>query len=117
MALKHDFGKLGEEKAMEYLLKEGYVVLERNWRFKHKELDIICTDGQLIVVVEVKSRHVEEERPDELLDFRKRRNLLCAGEAYLKAKGIAKELRFDLILVSGPEYEVRHIPNAVTVFD
>lgn len=117
MILQHEFGKMGEEKAVEYLLKKGYIILERNWRFRHKEIDIICTDGLLIVVVEVKSRRVEEERPEELLDFRKRRNLLCAGEVYLKTKRISKELRFDLILVSGPACDVLHIENAFTVFD
>lgn len=117
MSLHHDFGAMGEEKAVEYLTRQGYVILERNWRLKHKEIDVICTDGLLVIVVEVKSRRVEEEYPDELLDFRKRRNLLRAGAAYLKSKGISKELRFDLIMVTGVEYDIMHIPNAITVFD
>lgn len=117
MAEHLEYGKMGEEKAVEYLIQSGYVILERNWRMKHKEIDIICTDGDLLVIVEVKSRKVPEERPDELLDRRKRHNLLCAGESYLKTRGIDKELRFDLILITGVEGKVEHIPGAITIFD
>lgn len=117
MPSQHDFGKLGEEKAVEYLEKEGYVVLERNWRSGHKEVDIICTDGELIVVVEVKSRNSPEEYPGELLGIKKQHNLLYAAEAYLKYKRISKELRFDLVLVTGDRFEIEHIPDIFTVFD
>lgn len=117
MAEHLDYGKMGEEKAVEYLIQRGYVILERNWRSKHKEIDIICTDGVLLIVVEVKSRNTPEERPEELLDSRKRYNLRCAGETYLKVKGIDKEIRFDLILVTGKEGKVEHIPGAITIFD
>lgn len=54
MAAHNDLGRKGEEKAVEYLVREGYVVLERNWRLKHRELDVICLKGDLLVVVEVK---------------------------------------------------------------
>ena len=117
MAEHLEYGKMGEEKAVEYLIQRGYVILERNWRLKHKEIDIICTDGDLLIVVEVKSRKTPEERPEELLVYRQRHNLLCAGEAYLKARGIDKELRFDLVLVTGSEGKVEHIPGAITIFD
>lgn len=117
MAEHLDYGKIGEQKAAEYLMQRGYVILERNWRLGHKEVDMICTDGDLLIVVEVKSRKTPEERPEELLDYRKRHNLLCAGEAYLKMKGLDQELRFDLVLVTGIEGEVEHIPGAITIFD
>lgn len=117
MAINLDYGKIGEGKAADYLAQNGYTILERNWRLNHKEVDIICTDGELLVVVEVKSRHAGEERPDELLNARKRRNLLCAGEAYLKMKGLTLELRFDLVVVTGAEYVIEHIPGAITIFD
>lgn len=117
MALHNDFGKLGEEKAVAYLKKEGYTILERNWRLGHLEIDIICTDGELLIIVEVKSRRRAEDRPDELLDFRKKRHLLQAGEAYLRYKGWEKELRFDLILVTGEKLDIQHIPDAIQIFD
>lgn len=44
MAAHNDLGRKGEEKAVEYLVREGYVVLERNWRLKHRELDVLTKD-------------------------------------------------------------------------
>lgn len=117
MVLHTDYGKLGEDKAVAYLEQCGYIILERNWRLRHKEIDVICTDGTVIVVVEVKARHLMTERPEELINYRKRQNLLQGAEAYLRWKGIQKELRFDLILVVGKEMKVQHIIDAIQVFD
>ena len=97
MAAHNDLGRKGEEKAVEYLVREGYVVLERNWRLKHRELDVICLKGDLLVVVEVKTRDL----PD----------------AYIKAKGIRAEVRFDLILVIGPDLKIEHVKEAIQVFE
>ncbi len=110
---KADIGKSGEDAAVSYLEAEGYVILDRNWRCGHKELDIVCTDGKLIVVVEVKTRLNGEEYPAELLDAGKKRNLLRAGAAYIKSKGMEKELRFDLILLTGENLELTHYPEAI----
>ncbi len=60
--------------------------LERNWRLKHRELDVICLKGDLLVVVEVKTRDLPEEHPEELLDYRKRRNIRIATDAYIKKR-------------------------------
>lgn len=117
MAEHNDLGRAGEEKAVAYLERAGYRILERNWQLRHKEIDIICTDGELVVVVEVKTRSGAEEHPEELLDYKKKRNLLSAGAAYIQKNKIQKELRFDLILVVGEKYEIQHIKEAVRVFD
>ena len=107
MAAHNDLGRKGEEKAVEYLVREGYVVLERNWRLKHRELDVICLKGDLL----------PEEHPEELLDYRKRRNIRIATDAYIKAKGIRAEVRFDLILVIGPDLKIEHVKEAIQVFE
>lgn len=117
MSQRNDLGKNGEERAVLHLIHRGYTILERNWRIGHKEVDIICTDGKMIIVVEVKTREAGCEFPTELIDFRKKRNLLRAGEAYIREKGLQRELRFDLILVSGQEMDVLHIQEAIQVFD
>ena len=49
-------GKRGEDLAVRYLQENGYVILERNWRWRRREMDIIAITGRLIVFVEVKSR-------------------------------------------------------------
>jgi putative endonuclease len=49
-------GKRGEDIANEYLLTRGYEVIERNWRCRAGEIDIVARQGQSLVVVEVKAR-------------------------------------------------------------
>ncbi len=117
MAKHNEIGRQGENKAVCYLIEKGYTILERNWRFRHLEVDIICSIDSLIVIVEVKTRFAEEERPEELLGWQKRRNLLRAADAYMKMKQLNAELRFDLIIVSGADMIIEHIPEAVNIFD
>lgn len=99
-----------------YLASRGFVILERNWRSGRRELDFVCMDGNVVVVVEVKTRSLPEERPAELLDHRKRRNLLEAGAAYLARCGLDCELRFDLVVVSGPEERLDYYPEIIDLF-
>lgn len=117
MAEHNLLGKKAEEKAAVYLEMNGYEVLERNWRLKHKELDIICRKESLLVVVEVKARLAGEERPEELLSLRKRKNLMAAADAYIRRTGLKVEVRFDLLLLTGSDLEIEHIVDAFTVFD
>ena len=51
MAEHLDFGKQGEEIAVKYLTDKGYEILERNWRNRHKEIDIIAKDGDELVTL------------------------------------------------------------------
>ena len=116
MARHNDLGKRGEEKVAAYLLGRGFSILERNWRSGRRELDFVCMDGDVVVVVEVKTRTEAEERPAELLDRRKRANLLAAGAAYLARRGLDRELRFDLVVVSGPDLRVDYYPEIIDLF-
>lgn len=117
MAKHNELGRQGEELAVRYLVESGYTILERNWRFKHWEVDIICSINGLLVVVEVKTRLADDEIPSELLTWRKRRNLLRAADAYVKMKQSDMELRFDLIIISGENNTITHIPEAMSILD
>ena len=87
MAEHNDFGKLGEELAVNYLIGKGYEILERNWRNQHKEIDIIAKDGKDLVVVEVKARQTDEYGgPDEAVTQQKRSRLVEAANASVCAK-------------------------------
>ena len=79
MAWHNKQGKYGEEKVNRYLLDMGYTVLERNWRVGHRELDFVCLDGEVLVVVEVKTRADDNVSLLDLLDYRKKRNTSCGG--------------------------------------
>ena len=117
MANHNELGRLGEDKAVAYLVRKGFVVLDRNWRSKCGELDVICRKDGLLVVVEVKTRSGLEERPGELLEWRKRRNMRRVADAYVKAKNIRQEVRFDLVLVTGEGLKVEHIEDVIQVFE
>ena len=56
MAERNETGKQGESEARQYLEENGYNVLETNWRFHHYELDIVATNGQELIIIEVKTR-------------------------------------------------------------
>ncbi len=118
MAEHNKLGKWGEDEAALFLQDEGYMILERNWRLGHRDIDIIAVspDGEVLVMVEVKTRASEElQEPEEAVDFGKMRNLAKAAHAYVKQVELDKELRFDIVAVVGDARQVksiRHIKDA-----
>ena len=115
MAEHNDFGKLGEELAVDYLTGKGYEILERNWRNIHKEIDIIAKDGKFLVIVEVKTRQTDEYgEPDIAVTKRKQRMLIAAANAYITRKGLDMETRFDIISIIFRDGEpvIEHIEDA-----
>ena len=116
MAWHNKLGEYGEEKVNRYLLDMGYTILERNWRVGHRALDFVCLDGAVLVVVEVKTRESDNVSLFDLLDYKKRRNLQAAGAAYLTKKNIHREIRFDLVVVTGVEMHLEYIKEAIDLF-
>ncbi len=115
MAEHNDFGKLGEELAVNYLTGKGYEILERNWRNIHKEIDIIAKDGKFLVIVEVKTRQTDEYgEPDVAVTRKKQRMLIAAANAYITRKGLDIETRFDIISIIFRDGEpvIEHIEDA-----
>ena len=115
MAEHNDFGKLGEELAVDYLTGKGYEILERNWRNIHKEIDIIAKDGKFLVIVEVKTRQTDEYgEPDIAVTRKKQRMLIAAANAYITRKGLDMETRFDIISIVFRDGEpvIEHIEDA-----
>ena len=115
MAEHIDFGKLGEELAVDYLVGKGYEILERNWRNIHKEIDIIAKDGKFLVVVEVKTRQTDEYgNPDIAVTKKKQRMLIAAANAYIFKNRLDVETRFDIISIVFKDGEpvIEHIEDA-----
>ena len=115
MAKHNDFGKLGEELAVNYLIGKGYEILERNWRNIHKEIDIIAKDGKDLVVVEVKTRQTDEYgEPDIAVTKKKQRMLIAAANAYILKNGLDAETRFDIVSIVFKDGEpvIEHIEDA-----
>lgn len=79
------FGKQGEMAAWEYLSLQGYTILERNFTCSLGEIDVVAEVDGVIRFVEIKTRrHHRFGRPEEAVDFRKRKKLVMLAEYYLK---------------------------------
>ncbi len=119
MADSHDFGAKAEDFAAQYMLSKGFCILHRNWTYDHKELDIVCTDGRILIIAEVKARQCETfPLPEDLLTRAKERFILEASEEYLYRFGVTMPVRFDLLAVIGNDkkMDIQHIEDAIIPF-
>ena len=116
MAAHNELGKWGEEMAARYLLDNGYAILERDWHYGRRDLDIIASKDGLLVIVEVRTRsNMTYMQPEESVDYHKIRSISIAANSYVKTNRINASLRFDIIEVIGSpdsEYQIRHITDA-----
>ena len=115
MAIHNEFGRLGEEIAVRYLIGKGYKILERNWRDKHKEIDIIAMDGGELVIVEVKIRRDNSfGEPYMAVTRHKQRLLISAANSYIFRNRLNVSTRFDIIsiVMKGDTPVIDHIEDA-----
>ena len=114
----HELGKKGEDLAVEYLISNGYQILERNWHSGHKEVDIIALQDTTLAIIEVKTRKTDDYgEPDISVGAMKQRMLIWAAEAYVRYKQLEVDVRFDIISIIFTETEQRieHIEDAFVV--
>lgn len=115
MAQHNDFGMQGEEIAADYLRRKGYMLLDRNWRSGHKEIDIIARQDDTLVFVEVKARaNIMYGNPEDAVTRRKMHLLVQAADAYLRSNMLDCEVRFDIITITGSPAKpyIRHYEHA-----
>jgi putative endonuclease len=110
-------GQSGESRASTYLKGLGFKIIERNWRHRHDEIDIIAEYQGCIVFVEVKTRENNSYgRPEEFVSKKKQRFIIRAANEYMVAKQIDKEVRFDVVAITNKneanKVELVHLPNA-----
>ena len=104
MAEHNDVGKWGEDVAVEFLRRKGYVVKERDWRYKHRDIDIIALTEDLmtLVFVEVKTRSSREVTlPEDAITRDKIISIGYSANAYIRMNRIMLNIRFDIITVVG----------------
>jgi putative endonuclease len=101
MAAKDVLGRRGEDLAAQFLERQGLVVLSRNWRCRHGELDLVATDADKLVVCEVKTRSgTRYGEPAEAVDGRKAARIRRVTQAWLAAHRVCwVEIRFDVLAV------------------
>lgn len=113
-----DLAQTGEEFAVKYLIDRGYAILERNFRTKFGEIDVIAEKSGSVVFVEVKSRTEGTGYiPSEAVDSRKKRRLARLSECYIsRCGGEYDNFRIDLIglvFKSGRLLSVEHLENII----
>jgi putative endonuclease len=93
-------GAAGEDAVAEWYLEAGYEVLDRNWRCRDGELDLVVARDPLIVVCEVKTRTSERfGAPAEAVTVPKQRRLRRLAVQWLADRSVRGELRFDVASV------------------
>ena len=116
MAAHNELGRWGEDLAVAYLQRNGYTIIERDWKSGRRDIDIIAKDEMgTIVFVEVKTRRNRVfGEPEEAIDYRKMQSLQLAINHYIKFCHINREVRFDIISIVGTtdtEPEINHIKD------
>ncbi len=114
---RRELGRRGEDVACRHLEGSGYTIIERNWRSRTGELDIIAAKGGTTVFVEVKSRSGSAfGEPEEAVTPVKVRRIRALAAEYLASAGSRGEVRFDVISVMadprGGPGELRHLEDA-----
>lgn len=102
---KQAMGRYGEELAVRHLTGvAGMALLDRNWRCREGEIDLVLRDGEALVVCEVKTRtSVEHGSPHEAISDTKLERLRLLGERWAQAHGVRPpETRVDLVAVLRP---------------
>ncbi|KAA0258666.1 YraN family protein [Deferribacter autotrophicus] len=107
-------GKAGEKKAAKYLISKGYSIIDKNYRCKFGEIDIIAKKDDVIVFVEVKTRKNRNFGYGfEAVDRKKIDKIIKVAERFLMSRNIENPCRFDVISIDGDD--ITHIENAFTV--
>ena len=115
-------GNWGEDRAARYLRLHGYRIVERNFRCRQGESDVIARKGEIVAFVEVKQRkNADFGEAREFVTFSKQRRIIAAAELWLLKTGCELQPRFDVIEVYAPAGtrtlfpEINHIENAFSV--
>ncbi|MFB9863222.1 YraN family protein [Rufibacter immobilis] len=115
MAHNTHLGKMGEHAAEAYLQAQGYLVLEKNFRYKRAEVDLIAAKEKMLVLVEVKTRSSHQYGyPEEAVSERKENLLRLAADYYIELHQWQHDVRFDVISIlwRHGQPEILHIEDA-----
>ena len=119
--LRQELGRRGEQLAAEHLIRRGFEIVERNYRTRWGELDIIASNGNALVFCEVKTRRVVQSgaEPLDAVNVRKRSQVRKMAGQWLVARTdrpYAEKLRFDAIGVTfdpaGTLVRIEHVEDA-----
>ncbi len=103
-------GRFGEEQAARYLRRRGYKVLERNYRCRSGEIDLIVSKGEYVVFVEVKLRkNADFASAREFVTRAKQQRVITAASLWLGEHACERPVRFDVVEVYAPHGPLGHV--------
>jgi putative endonuclease len=108
-------GKEGEALAADFLMKKGFEIIERNYRHKRSEIDLIAKKDNWLIFVEVKMRSSDVYGyPEDFVDYRKAKNVIDGAEEYTYQQNWLGNVRYDIISIREQhgEKEIVHIEDA-----
>lgn len=115
MAQHNELGKKGEQLAVNYLSKNGYEIIERNYRFDKAEVDVIAKKENTLAIVEVKTRSSTDfGNPQDFVKPKQIQRLVKAVDEYITVNGLDVEVRFDIVAIikNGKGYDIEHLKDA-----
>jgi len=115
-------GALGEQLAVDAIQRRGIEVLARNWRCPLGEIDIIAREGDVLAIIEVKTRRGRGAgTPEQAVDAHKQRKLCQLAQCYAESIGWEGEMRLDVVGVelspAGKLLRVSHWPAAIECWE
>lgn len=114
--MSHDMlGKWGEAYALQYLLKLGYELKARNYKFNRMEIDLVLCHEQQLIIVEVKTRHSAElGEPWRAVNLAKQKQIIRVANYYTKSIEWPHEVRFDVVSIvhNSNHTDLSHIIDA-----
>lgn len=119
MTKHYELGKEGEQRAVDFLCKNGYEILDKNWRFQKAEVDIIAIKDGFLVCVEVKTRTSNDvEDPKDTVKPKKIKLLVEAINQYVLSRDLDVEVRFDIIAITktNNQFDIEHLEDAFFYF-
>ncbi|WP_439130217.1 YraN family protein [Polaribacter sp.] len=119
MAQHNDLGEKGEQLAVEFLIKNGYKILEKNYRYLKAEVDIIAQKNDTLAAIEVKTRTSSYfGNPEEFVNPKKIKLLISAIDHYVVERDLDVEVRFDIIAIitNKKETKIEHLEDAFLHF-
>jgi putative endonuclease len=115
MTDKMQKGREAEDMAAEFLKAQGYEIVQRNYRYRRSEIDLIVRKDKWLVFVEVKMRSSDAfGYPEEFVDYTKAKNIVYGAEQYTFENDYNGNVRYDVVAISmrNGVPDIRHFEDA-----
>ena len=115
-------GNYGEDLACSFLKNLGYTILDRNFRTRYGEIDIICSYKDIIIFLEIKSRYTNNYGlPIESVTYSKQKQIIKLSKSYIHLKNLYNfNIRYDIISIifsnKDNSYKLSHLCDAFRIY-